>query len=397
MIILQEVRRFVSHANRSNELTAIDVTALYGNGDDYGTYQVMGNLSLSYNVSVKANSYIRLLDLNTGTYGTKFEDVMGETYTTTVFCSYPDQVCVYSLNSSTTLPEIAIKLENQLVNVTTAQSMCGAGFARLKGVTQVGPPEGMRYESVAMVTGGDNITECNNRTGVLLVPKLAGRRSISVVLEGGTNYDQTKGNAANSFSFRGEDPGKHVREVAIKAASKTISELQERHLEDYQLLSGAFTLELPDPYGSLKVETALLLERYNSSSGNPFVESLLFDYSRHLLISSSRENSLPANLQGRWSSELGAAWSADYHANINIQMNYWGAEQTGLGRDVQESLWRFMIDTWVPRGTETARLLYGAPGWVTHSEMNIFGHTAMKNDAQWANCKMHFLSPALHH
>lgn len=378
-----------------SELIAKDVTALYGNVDDYGTYQVMGNLSLSYNVSVKEKSYTRLLDLDTGMYSTKFEDAMGETYTTTVFCSYTDQVCVYSLNSSTTLPEIAVKIENQFLNVSMAQSLCGAGFARLKGVTQVGPPEGMRYESVAMVIGADNTTICNNQTGVLIVPKLVGRRAISVVLEAGTNYDQSKGNAANSFTFRGKDPGEHVRQVTDKAASKTISELQERHLQDYQSLSRAFTLELPDPYNSLEVETTLLFERYNSTSGNPFIESLLFDYSRHLLISSSRENSLPANLQGRWSSELSAAWSADYHANINVQMNYWGAEQTGLGSDVQEGLWRFMVDTWVPRGTETARLLYGAPGWVTHSEMNIFGHTAMKNDAQWANCKIPSPSPRL--
>jgi alpha-L-fucosidase 2 len=348
----------------------------------------MGNLSLSYNVSVKADSYSRFLDLSTGTYGTNFEDAMGETFTTTVFCSYPDQVCVYSLNSSTTLPGIAIKLENQFVDHTLAQSSCGAGFARLKGVTKVGSPEGMRYESVAKVLNGVNSTfTCDNQTGVLLVPKVTGQRSISVVVGAGTNYDQTKGNAANDFSFRGEDPSSQIQKIIAEATSKTLSELQKQHVEDYSRLSGAFTLELPDPRGSVDVETSLLFQRYNSSLGDPFIESLLFEYSRHLLISSSRENSLPANLQGRWSSELGAAWSADYHANINIQMNYWGAEQTGLGGDVQDGLWRYMIDTWVPRGTETAKLLYAAPGWVTHSEMNIFGHTAMKNDAQWANCK----------
>lgn len=45
-----------------------------------------------------------------------------------------------------------------------------------------------------------------------------------------------------------------------------------------------------------------------------------------------------------------------------------------------------MIKTWAPRGTETAQLLYDAPGWVTHNEMNIFGHTAMKaGDDIWAN------------
>jgi hypothetical protein len=66
-------------------------------------------------------------------------------------------------------------------------------------------------------------------------------------------------------------------------------------------------------------------------------------------------------------------------------MNNWGADQLGLG-DLQVSLWNYIQDTWVPRGTETAHLVYNAPGWVTHDEMNIFGHTGMKSgSAGWAN------------
>jgi alpha-L-fucosidase 2 len=56
-------------------------------------------------------------------------------------------------------------------------------------------------------------------------------------------------------------------------------------------------------------------------------------------------------------------------------MNLWSVDQTGLG-DLQISAWNYMQDTWVPRCTETAQLLYGASAeWVTHDEMNIFGHT----------------------
>jgi alpha-L-fucosidase 2 len=67
-----------------------------------------------------------------------------------------------------------------------------------------------------------------------------------------------------------------------------------------------------------------------------------------------------------------------------MQMNLWGADQTGLG-SLQAAAWNYMEDTWVPRGTETAKLLYNAPGWVVHNEMNIFGHTGMKSGAEWAN------------
>ncbi|KAJ8453411.1 hypothetical protein ONZ51_g13610 [Trametes cubensis] len=96
---------------------------------------------------------------------------------------------------------------------------------------------------------------------------------------------------------------------------------------------------------------------------------------------------LPANLQGKWAKDASNPWSADYHSNINIQMNYWFAETTGL--DVATPLFDYIEKTWAPRGAQTAQYLYNIDqGWVTHNEMNIFGHTGMKgggNTAQWAD------------
>jgi hypothetical protein len=82
------------------------------------------------------------------------------------------------------------------------------------------------------------------------------------------------------------------------------------------------------------------------ADGGSFVEMLMFDYARHLFICSSRENSLPPNLQGVWSNSLETAWGGDYHTNINLQMNHWFANQVGLG-ELQQALFRFMRDTWV--------------------------------------------------
>lgn len=142
---------------------------------------------------------------------------------------------------------------------------------------------------------------------------------------------------------------------------------------------------MPDLTNSAGIETSILIDSYIANgTGDPYLESTLFAYGRHLFISSSRDNSLPPNLQGRWSYGLEAAWSGDYHANINLQMNHWGVDETGLG-SLQVALWNYMQNTWVPRGSQTAQLLYGAPGWVTHDEMNIFGHTGMKSAAQWAD------------
>lgn len=246
----------------------------------------------------------------------------------------------------------------------------------------------MKFSAIVRTLGDSTIPSCSG-SGRLIIQSAKAQKSQTLVIAADTDYDQKKGNKEAGYSFRGQDPVPAVSKIASQAVFQEYETLLARHLKDYQALEGAFGLELPDPKHSAEVETAAIFSSYNwTSSGDPFLESLLFDYSRHLLISSSRDNSLPANLQGRWTERLDSAWGADYHANINLQMNYWAAEQTGLS-DTEGALWNYMRDTWVPRGTETARLLYNADGWVVHNEMNIFGHTAMKESALWADCKVH--------
>jgi alpha-L-fucosidase 2 len=209
---------------------------------------------------------------------------------------------------------------------------------------------------------------------------------VAIVVGAGTNYDAKKGTAEHGYSFRGEDPGPVVESTTRTAAAKTLDKLQKSHVQDFTSLTGRFSLLLPDPLGSAGIPTSELIARYNANetTGDPWLENTLFDYANYLFISASRPGSLPPNLQGRWSEGLGAAWSGDYHANINLQMNHWTPDQVGL-TDLQTPLWDYMADNWIPRGQETAKLLYGAPGWVVHNEMNIFGHTGMKSGASWAN------------
>lgn len=269
-------------------------------------------------------------------------------------------------------------MDSSLVNVT-----CESGFARLTGLTQASI--GLKFDSIARVLGNVTTT-CSEDTGSLNIVPTQGQNRLAVVFSTESDYDASHGDEDHSFSFKGEDPGQAVESRTAKAASRTYESLLREHENDYGSLMGAFTLNLPDTANSSIIETAKLVARYTNISSDPFLESLMFDYSRHLLISSSRVGSLPANLQGRWTEQVEAPWGADYHANINLQMNYWGAEQTGLGISTP-GLFDYMVKTWAPRGGETARLLYNGSGWVTHDEMNIFGYTGMKNDAQWANCE----------
>ena len=373
-----------------------DVDPLLGAGDNYGSYQVLGNLTVAIDgIGDGYTNYKRSLDLKTGVHTTTFE-ANGDKLTTSVFCSYPDKVCVYHVSTTGTLPQLTLGLENGLREQGLLDVTCDSGYVRLAGVTQAGPPEGLKYDSIARVaTCSDATTTCSD-SSVLKISVPAEQKFVTIVLGAGTNFDQSKGNAESDFSFKGVDPAANVEKVTSAAAGKCYDSLLESHLDDYQALESAFTLDLPDPNGSAEKETSALISEYTvDGTGDPFLEALLFDYSRHMLISSSRPGSLPANLQGRWSEELSPAWSADYHANINLQMNYWAADQTGL-RETQDALWDYMELNWVPRGSETAKLLYDGDGWVVHNEMNIFGFAAMRAGAGYANCRSRNLpSPLL--
>jgi alpha-L-fucosidase 2 len=362
-----------------------DISQLLGNEDNYGSYQVFANLSVAIDGVTSATNYNRSLDFDTGIHSTVYSVSNGNTYTTAVYCTYPDQVCVYDITSSGYLPEISISFNNQLTDPSLFNASCGHQHVRATGVTQLGPPTGMKYDGIAQLVGNTSSYCSNTTSGTLVVPASLKNRELSLVIGAGTNYDQKAGNAASNFSFKGVDPGPYVEAVTSAASQKPEKDLRQAHITDYGSLAGQFELDLPDTAGSSGLETSVILGRYTSNgTGDPYLESLLFQLGRHLFISSSRENSLPTNLAGRWSETIGAAWSADYHTDINFEMNHWGVDQTGLG-ELQSPLWNFMQNTWIPQGTNTAKLLYDAPGWVGHSFINIFGYTAMGDTASWAD------------
>jgi alpha-L-fucosidase 2 len=182
-------------------------------------------------------------------------------------------------------------------------------------------------------------TSCNNETNVLTIVPQSGTKSMSIIVGAETNHDVKKGTAEFGYSFKGEDPAFAVEKRTQDAAAKTFEELEKAHIEDFAALTGRFELSLPDTLNSSRLETSNLIRRYGADDtrGDPYLESLLFDYGNYLFISSSRPGSLPPNLQGRWADNITASWSADYHANINGQMNHWMADQTGL-TDLQSSL-----------------------------------------------------------
>ncbi len=135
--------------------------------------------------------------------------------------------------------------------------------------------------------------------------------------------------------------------------------LYETHVADHQALFNRVAISLAaEKINSLP--TDVRLQRIREGAVDPGLEALLFQYGRYLLIASSRPGTNPANLQGLWNEHIEAPWNADYHLNINLQMNYWLADMTNLS-ELNLPLFDF-IDRLVVSGRTTAWNNFGCRG-----------------------------------
>ena len=114
------------------------------------------------------------------------------------------------------------------------------------------------------------------------------------------------------------------------------------------------------------------------------LEEILFHYGRYLLIASSREGTLPANLQGLWNNHIAAPWNADYHLNINLQMNYWLAKQSCL-HELNYPLFDY-VERLIENGKKTAKINLGIKGSVIPHASDIWAKTWLRaREAYWGS------------
>ena len=131
------------------------------------------------------------------------------------------------------------------------------------------------------------------------------------------------------------------------------------------------------------VPTNERIENVKNGGRDTGLTLLYFAFGRYLLICSSYNCRLPANLQGVWAEEYDTPWGADYHININIQMNYWLAETCSMPELIKPFFdhIRFISE----HGAQTARVQYGARGWVAHTITNPWGFTSPGEGASWGS------------
>lgn len=333
------------------------------------SHQTMGDLYIDFQDETPIEKYTRALSLDSALVTVRYTK-RGAQITQRVFSSAPDNVMAISLTTTATGGmnfELRLDRPADHGHPTVITSNLSENEISMKGtVTQYGgklnaqsvPLDyGVNFETRLKVKhSGGSITASNGRLS------LEGVRQAEIYLVSAT-------------SFYHEDYEQNNAETLLALDKSTFEQLLKRHVEDYQPLFQRVTFDLGENTLD-SLPTDLRLERVKMGTYDPGLVDRMFSYGRYLLISSSRPGTNPANLQGIWNEHIEAPWNADYHLNINLQMNYWPAEVTNLS-ECHEPLFDY-VERLVERGRITAREQYGCRGAVIHHATDLWAPAWMR-------------------
>ena len=358
-------------------------------GPDTQMYQPFGDLLIHQHFDGEVEKYERSLDISEALTRTVFE-ASGISYTRELFISAPDQVMVVKLKASKKgALNFSLEAKHELEStslINEKQELVLFGKARInddeKGNTK--PIEfvdkdacrGMRFQWRVKVMehdgeiSSDSLLHISNASEVILL------------LSGATSF--------NGIDKCPDKDGKDevaALEAPLEAAIKMDYEsLKKKHVDDYQAFFNRVTLKIENSEVP-QLPITERLKNYRAGQKDIALETLYFQYGRYLLISSSRPNGQPANLQGIWNHEIRPPWRSNYTVNINLQMNYWPALMVNLPEMNQPLIDH--IQRMAKNGAETAKNYYQMSGWAVHHNSDIWAQTNPvgegQGDPKWAN------------
>lgn len=344
----------------------------------FGNYTTLGELRVATGIDAcDEGSYSRTLSLDSALARVSFT-AGGVRYVRETFCSHPENVLVVRFTASKKGKQnLLLKYVPSMEAKGTTSNVDANELLYVGNLTNNGMKVAVR---IAMRHKGGKVVR-DGHEGL----QVKGADEVEFILTADTDYKMNFDPDFNDpKTYVGVEPMETTASWLKAAMALNYKRLMRRHLADYRPIFTRVSLSLGADANKALTRTELekatpdRLADYRRGVADPYLEALYYQFGRYLLISSSRAGNLPANLQGLWLANSDAPWHADYHNNINIQMNYWPVMQGGL----QECAKPFVdyVRTLVKPGAVTARDYFGARGWTASISANPFGFTAPLRD-----------------
>lgn len=327
----------------------------------FGNFQNFGNLSIDFKYPDSAatvKDYKRTLDISNAISTTTYSKG-NISYTREYFTSFSDDIGIIRLTAD---QKKAISLNISMFRDERFQTYATGNTLYISGqMNATNKDSGMKYEGQAkIINKGGRLTTHDGSI------EISGADEVLIYISLATNY---KNNNPTETNLK-----------LLKNDNKSYSNLREQHIQEYKKWFDRVDLTLDKNQNSeLPIDKRLYAFEKDKSDFD--LIGLYMQYGRYLLISSTRKGGLPPNLQGLWAPQIATPWNGDYHLNINLQMNFWGAE-TGNLSDLHLPLTEYIKSLVIP-GQKTAKIYYNSRGWVTHILGNIWGFTSPAEDPAW--------------
>lgn len=361
LLVMEKPREAEQLASRAMYATYPHMRHYQNLGDVWINFAQTGAKSIMRLGQNDAKDYSRVLDLNHAV-GYVSYTADGGNHKRTFFASNPANVCVYHIEAP------AGETISCDVRISRKDNRPGRGSSYCDGCQAIAPNTIRLWG----VNGGDNGISFEFVVRIVTASGTTARMGSSIVVKDAPELTVF---ITARTSVRSKDPLSWCLDKLNQAEAYGFSRLLADHVADYRNYFDRCHLELGSKDDDFADQTtANRLENLRKGHVDAKLIETYFDFGRYLLISSSREGSLPTNLQGIWNDEFEPAWGSKYTININTQMNYWPAEQTGLG-DLHKPIFDHLARM-LPKGQKVAREMYGARGFCCHHNTDIWGDCA---------------------
>ena len=363
-VAIKEVRKLIFAGQEEKADSIIGRT--FFKGPHGQKFLPLGDLSLKFNYQSNSEptNYRRELNLGDALNTTSFE-VDGVIYDRIVFASQADNAVVVQITASKkkALNFAVSYLYNSQMQTGDLVDKHEMAFS-VSNVDHEGIPGKLNAEVRVKVMADGNVQDAGSNMYV------RNATTATILVTAATNY-------VNYKDISGNPVLKNNQTMSL-LKGKNYKTLLKRHLQKYQEQYDRVSLTLPKSENS-DLETDKRLAKFDGKDLD--MVSLMMQYGRYLLISSSQPGGQPANLQGVWNNKMDAPWDSKYTININAEMNYWPALVGNLA-ETQEPLF-MMIRDLSETGKRTARVMYDCPGWVAHHNTDLWRIAGPVDGTTW--------------